>query len=202
MEDLDAGKSHICFRMGYQPQAFELAGLTLLDYGTSQKLADMPQTKAGYEGMDADAPWRKLAQDRIEKIRKGDLTVAVKDASGQPVSGAKVSVRMKKQAFSWEPPLWPRSWECPGSENDQYQKEVERLFNRIVFENSLKWGMWEDGASNTGYWRREYVDRGFEMAFRPAYRCAGPQHGLGFLALASGKHQAAPGGTEGPRGGY
>ncbi len=157
VEDLDAGQSHICFRMGYQPQAFDLAGLTLLDYGTSKKLSDMPQTKIGYEGMEEDAPWRKAAQDRIEKLRKGDLTVVVKDASGQPVSGATVSVRMKKQAFGWGTAVVAQKLATAGDDNDQYQKEVERLFNRIVFENDLKWGPWEDGASNTGYWRRQYV---------------------------------------------
>ena len=46
-----------------------------------------------------------------------------------------------------------------GGYNDEYQKEVARLFNRVVFENDLKWGPWETGASNTdSSWRREYVD--------------------------------------------
>ncbi len=79
VEDLDAGKSHICFRMGYRPQAFELADLKLTTYGTKLKVADLPQTKVTYGGGEPDAPWRKEAQDRIEKIRKGDLTVTVKD---------------------------------------------------------------------------------------------------------------------------
>lgn len=158
VEDLDAGKSHICFRMGYPPQAFELAGLTLINYGTSRKLEDMPQTKLSYEGADADAPWRKEALDRIEKIRKGDLTVIVKTKAGKLVSGAKVSVRMKKQAFGFGTAVVAQKLATDGDENLRYQKEVERLFNRIVFENDLKWGPWEDGASNTGYWRREYVD--------------------------------------------
>ena len=28
----------------------------------------------------------------------------------------------------------------------------------MVFENDLKWGPWEEGASNTGGWRRQYVE--------------------------------------------
>ena len=158
VEDLDAGKSHICFRMGYAPQAFELANLTLVNYGTSKKLSDMPQTKLTYEGSEDDAPWRKAALERIEKIRKGDLTVTVTGKDGKPVTGAKVSVRMKKQAFGFGTAVVAQKLALAGGENTEYQKQVERLFNRIVFENDLKWGPWEDGASNTGYWRRSYVD--------------------------------------------
>lgn len=158
VEDLDAGKSHICFRMGYPPQAFELADLVLLNYGTSRKLSEMPQTKIGYEGMEDDAPWRKAALDRIEKIRKGKLTVAVKDASGQPVSGAKVSVRMKKQAFGFGTSVWAKVLADSGTDNEHARQEIEKLFNRVVFENDLKWGEWEDGATNSGGWSRSYVN--------------------------------------------
>ena len=52
-------------------------------------------------GSEPDAAWRKAAEARIEKIRKGDLTVLVKDAAGKPVPGAEVAVRMKKHAFLW-----------------------------------------------------------------------------------------------------
>ena len=58
-----------------------------------------PITKLGYQGSEPDAAWRKAAEARIEQIRKGDLTVAVKDAAGKPVRNAEVAVRMKKHAF-------------------------------------------------------------------------------------------------------
>ena len=171
VEDLDAGKSHIYFRMGYRPQAFEIADFKLVTYGTHVKVADLPQTKLVYDGEEVDAPWRKAAQDRIEKIRKGDLTVTVKDGAGNPLSGATVAVRMKRQAFGFGTAVVAKDLATEGGDNDRYQKEVARLFNRVVFENDLKWGPWEDGASNTGYWRREYVqgamkwlsERGFDV---------------------------------------
>ena len=158
VESLDAGKSHISFRMGYGPQSYDLADLKLTTYGTKLKVSDLPQTKAGYGGMEADAPWRKEAAARIEKIRKGDLTVSVTDAKGNPVLDAKVSVRMKRHAFGFGTAVVAGTLATSGGDNDHYQKEVERLFNRIVFENDLKWGPWEEGASNSGYWRRQYVD--------------------------------------------
>ncbi len=171
VEDLDAGKSHIYFRMGYHPQAFEIADFKLTTYGTNVKVTDLPQTKLTYDGEDTDAPWRKEAQDRIEKMRKGDLTVLVKDSDGNPLLGAKVTVRMKRHAFGFGTAVVAKNLATEGGDNDRYQKEVARLFNRVVFENDLKWGPWEDGASNTGYWRREYVqgamkwlsERGFDV---------------------------------------
>src|SRR5256886_5114077 len=54
-----------------------------------------------YKGREADAPWRKEAQARIDKFRKTDLSVVVNDATGKPVSGADVSIKMKRHAFAW-----------------------------------------------------------------------------------------------------
>src|SRR4051812_32183009 len=54
-----------------------------------------------YKGREADAPWRKEAQARIDKFRKADLSIVVNDATGKPVSGADVSIKMKRHAFSW-----------------------------------------------------------------------------------------------------
>jgi len=54
-----------------------------------------------YPGRDANASWRQEAAARIEKFRKGDLSIVVNDASGQPVSGAEVTVKMKRHAFGW-----------------------------------------------------------------------------------------------------
>ncbi len=158
VESLDAMKSHVCFRMGYKPQAFELADLKLANYGTRVKLESLPVTKMTYGGEETDAPWRKEAEARIEKIRKGDLTVTVKDGKGKLLPGAKVSILMKRHAFGFGTAVVAQHLATKGGDNDRYQKEVERLFNRIVFENDLKWGPWEEGAANTGYWRREYVE--------------------------------------------
>ncbi|HVZ81015.1 MAG TPA: endo-1,4-beta-xylanase [bacterium] len=157
VEDLEKGKSHICFRMGYRPQSFELAGFKLLNYGKKVALSALPQTQLVYGGMEADAPWRKAAQERIERIRKGDLRVVVKDAKGRPVPGAQVRVEMERNDFGFGTAVVAQKLALATPENDRYQKEVERLFNRVVFENDLKWGPWEDGASNSGYWRRDYV---------------------------------------------
>jgi GH35 family endo-1,4-beta-xylanase len=65
---------------------------------------------------------------------------------------------MKRHAFGFGSAVVGRLLSITGSDAERYQKEVERLFNIAVYENDLKWGMWEDGASNSGYWKRQFVE--------------------------------------------
>ena len=80
------GEGELFFTLGLQAQTVELGGIELVNYGTTRKVADLPFTKLGYQGSEATAAWRKAAEARIDKVRKGDLTIVVKDASGKPVA--------------------------------------------------------------------------------------------------------------------
>ena len=71
------------------------------NFGWPVKLDALSYTSSTYTGRAADAPWRNAAAERIEKIRKGDLTIAVTDAAGKPVPDAQVRVIQKKHAFGW-----------------------------------------------------------------------------------------------------
>ncbi len=157
VETLPAGKSHISFRMGFGPQAYELADLKLTSYGKKLKVSDLPQTKVEYGGMEEDAPWRKAAREGIEKNRKGDLTVTVKRKDGTPVEGAKIVVRMKRHAFGFGSAVVAEKLVSKEADGERYRSEIERLFTRVVFENDLKWGFWESGASNSNGWNRQNV---------------------------------------------
>lgn len=155
-EDREAGKSSLCFSMGFRPQVFELADIRLTSYGNRLGVSDLPRTKMTYGGEEPGAPWRAEARERIDRIRKGDLTVSVRDAAGRPLPGVKVSVKMKRHAFGFGTAVTAQALALPGEENERYRKEVERLFNRAVFENDLKWGPWEAGAAATdAKWSRQ-----------------------------------------------
>src|SRR5262245_17882875 len=52
-----------------------------------------------YEGRAATAAWRLQAAASIEKHRKADLVVVVKDAHAHPVEGAVVEVEQIRHAF-------------------------------------------------------------------------------------------------------
>ena len=147
-ETYEPGKASTGFHLGTQEQTVEIAAFEVLSFGKGFDLKRLPRTKASYAGQAADAPWRAAADARIEKIRKGDLTVAVTDASGQPVSGAKVSVAMKHHAFGWGSAVTVRGILRQDADGDKYRSVIEKNFTRVVFENDLKWPSWDNPASH------------------------------------------------------
>ncbi len=141
--DSEVGQARIGLRFGFGMQTFEVGGVTLLNYGPNANISDLPRSHIRYDGWSPDAPWRKAAAERIEKFRKGDLWVRVVDAAGKPVPGADVQVRMKRHAFGWGTAIQTeRITDTTNPENVRYRQTVEAYFNKVVFDNDLKWGRW------------------------------------------------------------
>ncbi len=139
-----AGKAQMTLNFGYDPQTIELADVTLVDYGSSVRVKDLPQPQFTYTGHEADAPWRKEAADRIEKIRKGDLSINVVDSAGKPVPDASVSIKMTRHAFAFGSAIAATDLLGITPDDQRYRDTVEHLFNRVVFENDMKWRAWTD----------------------------------------------------------
>jgi len=105
-----------------------------------------------YKGREPQAPWRKEAETRIEKLRKAALAIVVNDASGKPVADAEVSVKMKRHAFSWGAATrLPLLLDKPGTNNlgpglpmpdkaavGKYQELLVSLFNRSGLITDLR----------------------------------------------------------------
>ncbi len=138
-EDYAAGEAIVHFHAGYDPQAVEIGGLQLLDYGKQIGQRELPYTPLTYQGREADALWRKEAAERIEQTRKGDLTVVVRDASGKAVPGAKVAVRMQKHAYGFGSAVAGDMLFKEGPDAEMYREVIARSFNKVVLENDLKW---------------------------------------------------------------
>jgi endo-1,4-beta-xylanase len=136
-EDYDAGEAHLIFRLGFSPEIIDIAGVTLESFGKKLALVDLPRTKIVYGGMEPDAPWRAAAEQRIDKLRKSELSVLVTDKSGAPVPGANIKVTQKKQAFGWGT-CAPAELLVGGS-NQKFQQLIPELFNTVTLENDLKW---------------------------------------------------------------
>jgi len=136
------GEASINFQLGFAAQTVEIAGVQLVNYGKKVKVADLPRSSFGYAGSNADAPWRAAAAERIEKLRKGDLAVVVKDAAGKPIEGAAVKVRQARHAFGFGSAIASDRLLAESPDGEKYRDTVKRLFNKIVFENDLKWGDW------------------------------------------------------------
>ena len=138
------------FTLGLREQTVEIGGIELLDYGTGKKVADLPYTKLGYAGSEPGAAWRKAAEERIEKIRKGDLMVVVKDKAGKPVGGAEIAVRMRKHAFLFGTAVSGASFSngrLTPEDLAKYKQQILELFNFAVMENETKWPQWANTAS-------------------------------------------------------
>lgn len=146
-ENYDAGKAAVAFALGYSYQTIQLADIKITNFGSSVTKDDLPGTKFTYEGREDDAAWRKPANERIEKYRKGDLTVSVKDKSGKPVTNAQVVVEMKKHEFGFGNITNRVAFANPGPDGIQYRKIIKENFNETTFENAWKHDMYEQYKS-------------------------------------------------------
>ena len=149
----------LCIRLGYQVQTIEFGGYELINYEDKVDFEDLPSSSImkTYDGrtvFEKDDQWRKDAWDRIEKIRKGDINVIVKDAAGNPVPDAKVDVNMFEHEFRWGSAV--NTWIIKeGVSNDRYRTAVSALFNEVVLENNMKWNVYEKNPEDA----REMVER-------------------------------------------
>jgi len=157
---LPAGEIEVTFHTGYDPQTVEFGGVELINYGANMDLGTLPKSEFSYVGRDPDAPWRSAAAERIERIRKADLTVRVVDRDRQPVEGASVRVRMKRHTFGFGSAV-RANWLCRDSEDGRkYRQIVEQNYNKVTVENALKPKWWPVVQSNThGMFRKEWTDR-------------------------------------------
>ncbi len=139
LESYEAGAAHLTLHCGKGIQTLEIGGIELVNYGKTVKFSDLPRTKISYKGREPDAPWRKEALARIEQIRKGDLTIQVVDSAGKPAAGVEVRAKLTHGAFGFGSAVAAQGLLSPGADNDAYREHIQKLFNRVVLENDLKW---------------------------------------------------------------
>ncbi|CAN5393380.1 hypothetical protein BH11ARM2_BH11ARM2_10390 [soil metagenome] len=156
--DTPAGGANVAFRLGGLVQTVEIGGLSILDYGPSFDIGKLPRTAIHYRGEEPNAPWRKAALARIEKIRKGDFTLRVMDAKGRPVSGAKVTAEMTRHAFPFGTAVAADELFVKGADADRYRAELLKDFNRATVENNLKWPFWETWGKSDGMKAVDWLD--------------------------------------------
>jgi endo-1,4-beta-xylanase len=139
VHDFPAGQARISFNTGFDRQTIEIGGIEVYNLGTTTKLESLPRTRITYKGREADAPWRKEALARIEKIRKGDLTIQVTDSAGKPVPNANVHVVLQRHEFGFGSCVTSDLLTGTTPDAEKYRQIVGSLFNEAVFENDMKW---------------------------------------------------------------
>ncbi|GGM61331.1 GH35 family endo-1,4-beta-xylanase [Halarchaeum rubridurum] len=108
-----------------------------------------PVPGSDWERDDDPPAWERAADRRIERHRRGDVTVSVV-RDGDPVPDADVRLRLRRHAYDFSTAYnVARHWSSdPG---DPYRRWLPRLFNEAVFENAYKWRQWTepDGHERT-----------------------------------------------------
>ncbi len=153
VESRDAGKSAIVFFLGYLPQTVEIADVKLSSFGKNIDASTLRNSEPRYKGAEPDAPWRAAAQERIERIRKGDLTLQIVDVDGKPVPNAAVEIRQTRSAFGWGTAVVAGRLLAQGSDADAYRDFLVKYCNRAVFENDLKWFGWQNRRNRADVFR-------------------------------------------------
>lgn len=74
---------------------------------------------------------------------------------------------MQEHAFEFGSAVTAAMLNAPGPDGRRYREFVRSHLTRAVFENDLKWGPWEAGASNSGdRYRRRWVAAAFDSLAR------------------------------------
>ena len=152
-QDFAAESYGLAIHLGAQAQTVEIGGVLLLNLGARVDPNLLPFTPITYPGQQADAPWRKAAAERIEKIRKGDLTVHVVGADGKPLAGAAVHATLTRHAFGFGTFLDYEMAHGGDPDSVKLREWTLKLFNRVT--TPIYWADW--GWENAEI-RRKYLE--------------------------------------------
>lgn len=158
LSDIEIGHAAMRIRFGYKPQTIEIAALEIKNYGSKVSVKELIPEYANdtYKGREEDALWRKEALKRIEKYRKGNLNVFVKDSNGNPINGADVSVDMTENEFMFGTAVNAYFMRVDKFASDKYQKILNENFNAIVAESHMKMGQNSDDADYVYNYAKEH----------------------------------------------
>lgn len=133
----EPGQAQLTIFLNYGTGSVEIGDIRADDIGV-KPLSSLPVTIAYYTKPPSDA-WRAPALARIEKYRKGDLTVKVRDSHGHPISGATVKIDQIRQDFRFGTAVPASLIVAKGQIADRFRTYLLRFFNTVVFGNDLKW---------------------------------------------------------------
>ncbi len=129
------------------PQAVEIAGFELFNFGKRAELSELPQTRFTYRGREEGAAWRKAALERIEQHRTAPISVRVIDAAGKPVPDARVEVQLKRPAFLWATSVDSSFILSDSPDASKYRETLLDMFDTATIENGFKWPKWSGSVA-------------------------------------------------------
>ncbi len=135
------------FHLAHQEQTIEIGGYTAINFGKEVNVEDLPETinNDQYDGFEADAPWRAVAADNIDRLRKANLSIQVNDENGTVVENAAIEIKMLQHEFAFGSAINAARIAGNNDQNVIYENKIINLdgeghgFNWVVFENDFKW---------------------------------------------------------------
>ena len=139
-------------RLGAYLQCGEQAGVIEFAAVRVENLGPDPNSAAARAAIEPAA-----VEERIRKIRTGDLRVAVRDAAGNPVPGADVRVEMTRSEFLFGCNIFMLRPDGTEPWQIAYQKEFTALLNYATLP--FYWGAFEPERGKPEYERLEAMAR-------------------------------------------
>ncbi len=145
--DVAEGEAAFVGLTGQKKQRIEIASINLMRYPADTNISNFPRIHRSYVGREADAPWRKEALARIEKIRKADLNLTLVNAEGKPLANEQITLSLTRNEFGFGSAVPVKWFVDPSSDGKKMREIIDRYFSIIVFENDLKDFNWAQDMS-------------------------------------------------------
>lgn len=123
-------------------QEIEVSAIRVFRYGPDTDVSEFPRIRRSYAGREADAPWRKAALERIEKIRKADCALVLTGPDGKPLANTRVNLTLRRHEFGFGSAVPAALCVADTEDARRFRGIVDRLFSIVVFENDLKDMFW------------------------------------------------------------
>jgi endo-1,4-beta-xylanase len=149
-EDHDPNTMELTIHLNTKIQSVRITDLRGYNLGPNIDTKKLPTNTVTYVGQSLSAPWRKKAEAMIEKNRKGNFNITVKDKKGKPISGAQVSFKMKAHDYPFGT-FTGYFIEESESERAKHAQVLLSRYNRVTVPIYwADWG-WEDKVHRKGY---------------------------------------------------
>ncbi|MEI7578230.1 MAG: endo-1,4-beta-xylanase [Armatimonadota bacterium] len=136
-ESIPEGKSQFKFFFTGMGE-IEITDVKLVNLGPNYPVSKLGYY-AGKSTYERDEVWKKEADARIEKLRKGNLNLQILDTKGKPLANQLVTLKQTSHDFRFGVALTGSYMLNPSPDGVKYREVVKRLFNTVTFGNDLKW---------------------------------------------------------------
>lgn len=138
------GKASMNLFCANAAQVIEVSAIRVFRYAPGTDASNFPRVRRSYAGREADAPWRKAALERIEKIRKADCSLVLTGPDGKPLANTKVNLTLRRHEFGFGSAVPAYLCAADTEDGKRFREIIDRLFSIVVFENDLKDMWWGD----------------------------------------------------------